>query len=360
MWAMRSSYHRDGMYTSLEVMLRSSANASFEATDPRDKVFALMSLVAPEERIEIDYSSSTASVYSRLAESIVRRAREYDFPRCARECCNLLEDAGLQERVQEYDTTLPTWVPDWGGNHCIRIKMLYKRSWNRDLQQSLMHPNPAVENTIENGPVLRISASLIDEVEMVSGTLLVLSVMADIPGLRRLRTDIKSAYNSLLEGDRKLACYARYGDIDEAFAGALAMDRLRTGQTPSLGELLRSVLQDDQLTFEWGLDGWLSETTYFLRHIDVGINGSRKRFAVTRTGFMGLVPSAALPGDYLHVIPGSPVLRALRKAKRKGADVREFYQLVGSAFLHGTFPWSDGGDSKLQELDVDFQEISIT
>jgi len=75
-----------------------------KATDPRDKVYALMGLLSPEDRssLMVDYTKSVSHVYMEAAEAIVRRDHSLK----------------LLSAVQPSDhslhgSDLPSWVPDW-------------------------------------------------------------------------------------------------------------------------------------------------------------------------------------------------------------------------------------------------------
>jgi len=71
-----------------------------EATDPRDKVFAVLGLVG-EEGVDLlpDYSKPLGSVYREAAASIIASEKSLDI---------LL--AASESKARD---GLPTWVPDW-------------------------------------------------------------------------------------------------------------------------------------------------------------------------------------------------------------------------------------------------------
>jgi hypothetical protein len=73
-----------------------------DATDPRDKVFAILGLVGKDYSDtlpDIDYSKSMEQVYRETASFIMMREKTLDL---------LLAASGLQSQG-----TLPSWVPDW-------------------------------------------------------------------------------------------------------------------------------------------------------------------------------------------------------------------------------------------------------
>ncbi|PYH66553.1 uncharacterized protein BO88DRAFT_427642 [Aspergillus vadensis CBS 113365] len=72
--------------------------SSYECSDPRDKVFAVLSLISQSELIP-DYTVSVERIYTELAAYLIKVCNTMD----------VLESAGLT--IKTFD--LPSWVPDW-------------------------------------------------------------------------------------------------------------------------------------------------------------------------------------------------------------------------------------------------------
>lgn len=98
MGGIRKHYQRGSLFS---VALLENIR-DFAASDPRDKVFGVLSLMPENERILPDYSLTVDEVYTRFAKTIVLAGYG---PR-------LLDTAGLQRRTAE-DPLTRTWVPDW-------------------------------------------------------------------------------------------------------------------------------------------------------------------------------------------------------------------------------------------------------
>jgi len=81
-----------------------------QATDPRDKVFALLGLVshALEESILPDYQKSASEVYTNMAKHLLRR----DF------LVKAIPEAGIGNPRKLPD--LPSWVLDWSAQLTTR------------------------------------------------------------------------------------------------------------------------------------------------------------------------------------------------------------------------------------------------
>ena len=80
------------------------------ATDPRDKVYALIGLLSPEDKsnVLVDYSESVASVYNRTAIAIMRRERSLR----ALSAVQPVDPEQCRLNGPQLDE-MPSWVPDW-------------------------------------------------------------------------------------------------------------------------------------------------------------------------------------------------------------------------------------------------------
>jgi hypothetical protein len=80
------------------------------ATDPRDKVYALIGLLSPEDKMNVlvDYSESVASVYNRTAVAIMRRERSLR----ALSAVQPVDHKQCRQYGPQSDE-MPSWVPDW-------------------------------------------------------------------------------------------------------------------------------------------------------------------------------------------------------------------------------------------------------
>ncbi|KAJ2898048.1 HET-domain-containing protein [Zalerion maritima] len=91
---------RDGEHFDLEFQLAHAR--TFRATDPRDRVFALLGIVTDEDRAAVrpDYAADAAALYVAVAWYFVRSTG----------CLGILEHAGCFGRNIDL---LPSWAPDW-------------------------------------------------------------------------------------------------------------------------------------------------------------------------------------------------------------------------------------------------------
>lgn len=85
----------------LSTLMRQARNC--KVSDPRDRLYALLSLAGPGHKIKIDYSLSVSAVLTGAARSIIQKDRRLDV--FAMAC----EDKSTG--VSSWD--LPSWVPSW-------------------------------------------------------------------------------------------------------------------------------------------------------------------------------------------------------------------------------------------------------
>jgi len=103
-YALHPTYPSGGLGTSspdLFVMLQK--HASKLASDPRDKIYALVGISIQRSTFPIDYSSSVRDVYMDLARTVITESQSLDIIYVVKKI----------EPLNEHG--LPSWVPDWSG-----------------------------------------------------------------------------------------------------------------------------------------------------------------------------------------------------------------------------------------------------
>jgi len=99
---LRCSYHLIGKSNFLRMADLLPSLRGFEATDPRDKLYALIpTSLDGFDLLDVDYSLSVREVYTNAALSFMRHHRNLDvLGHCT-------------EPEQDFKFELPSWVPDW-------------------------------------------------------------------------------------------------------------------------------------------------------------------------------------------------------------------------------------------------------
>lgn len=115
-----------------------AATWSFESKDPRDKIYAIMSLAAPlppEDKITIDYTSPVEDLYTQVAHIFIRGSGRDSMYNRGDGLAGILEPleglsyvqdpyySGQQAKMPE----LPSWVPDF--SNPLTTSRIWRRSF---------------------------------------------------------------------------------------------------------------------------------------------------------------------------------------------------------------------------------------
>ncbi|KAH8756599.1 heterokaryon incompatibility protein-domain-containing protein, partial [Diaporthe sp. PMI_573] len=123
-------------YMSLPLLI--AATWSFESKDPRDKIYAIMSLaapLAPEDKITVDYTSPVEDLYTQVAHIFIRGSGRDSMYNRGEGLAGILEPleglsyvqdpyySGQQAKMPE----LPSWVPDF--SNPLTTNRIWRRSF---------------------------------------------------------------------------------------------------------------------------------------------------------------------------------------------------------------------------------------
>ncbi|PMD28749.1 HET-domain-containing protein [Hyaloscypha variabilis F] len=294
-----------------------------KATDPRDKVYALLGLMPNpmgKQTLVPDYSP-TCSV-----EDVFINAAVY--------CLFQLHDLRVLSYKIATIFNLPSWVPDW-------------TVWNPNVLR------PAADHFCAGTatpPTLRLSPdrrmlTLRGRVVAQFARLAQLTVSRISGWLVSLRADHKRAIfeanRAWLEEVRRILTfvldpYPCTGQPrDRAFAMTLICDSGRRGERATAedlsnyDDLLRCMNLPIDLMITSGVKdaGTLQRAQAFQQNIQTLCQG--RRFCLTMAGEMGWVPEEAGMADIVVLFAGSPDLHVLRRISED-----RFY-IVGHCYLHG-------------------------
>ncbi|KAF4633974.1 hypothetical protein G7Y89_g4138 [Cudoniella acicularis] len=254
-----------------------------EATDSRDKVFALLGIASdtgPDSLIP-DYSLLQGQVYGMIVKDLIKRANNLDI-------LALCSGPGVR-RVEG----LPTWAPDWTvqgkkvklekGYHTFPFFTMYSKQssiWG----SSGGSPRKLCASRTESVDSVRFSE---DSREMYLKGVCV-DTIKELSEVRSCRFMRYSAFEDWGKLGDKLSHYPTGEHVPEAFARTLCANQFEFFEGLLLGDL------DDYSTCQATVT-------------------SGRKFMLTKNGLMGLAVIEAEEGDVICVIEGSRMPIVLRK-----------------------------------------------
>ncbi|KAG4421912.1 hypothetical protein IFR04_005024 [Cadophora malorum] len=310
----------------------------FHATDPRDKLFALLGIAKDTEALGLhpDYRKSCQEVYSDFARALIRHG--------------YLEILSLCELPKKIDG-LPSWVHDWSAKG-YRAP-LQQRSLNRRARPitSMLEPKFSASRTYQTTNLedqhitswrmpLSLCATFLGEVQQVG-----MSWERDGYGqwlhdLQRLSSLIPDT--SITSGGAARAVW-RTAVADQEVRRGIGKPRLSEEKVRFVHESLKDIdvnLLDAQRFTCAGLGDYCEQ----LRVIAQG-----RRPLLASGIYLGLGPRETEPGDLVFIILGADTPYILR---RSGQD--QTLQLVGEAYIHGVM------DGEAMDESPVIEEISIS
>ena len=255
------------------------------SSDPRDKVYALLGLAndwALHQVVSVDYSKSVEAVHLECAQYLVRNGNGME----------MLTMAGITGKRIDTDLkpSLPSWVPDWSEEGPS-----YIGAWQNHYQAG---GETQIDMELEDGGNrLNAKGIRID----------VIDALAPLFG-----GHVRNPYdiNSWEQKVREVAQQSRYFSEERV-----------DGYAKTLGLGLCTTADFDAFQNE----GLASDTEYDER---VFFAACHLKFCVTRRGYMGWVPLASQPGDFIIVLYGGPMPLIVRANNGN-------YLLLGASYIEG-------------------------
>ncbi|RYP76252.1 hypothetical protein DL771_001871 [Monosporascus sp. 5C6A] len=342
-----------------------NAVVSFRSTEAVDRVYALLGLLDPADDIhqwlEADYSKSPEQVYTLVAQYYIRSKAN-----------DVLSNAGMG--YERNLSTVPSWVPDWTALSMhdtrrqrftkTRLSAKYNASADSPLEVEFRTASSDVEST------LYIRGHCFDTISNVGPTLTYLDHNRGLPAEDDNELHIKFLQQHM--DTRRLATrfardpYPTGQSVEEAFWRCLIGDTQYERPAPAeLGvccrlwerfmvsrldgtEAKKEGPRDDtnalpsmeQLTAE-GL-GEEALRCALLWNSARMMACAGRAFAITRNGYMAMVPPGSVPGDAVCLLYGleTPYVVRLHSVDQRAGDLMpeaatEGARLVGEAYVHG-------------------------
>ncbi|RYP49403.1 hypothetical protein DL769_011073 [Monosporascus sp. CRB-8-3] len=321
---------------------------SSEATDPRDRIYALLGLLNPDaleaesrDAITVDYRKPTSEVYTDAMAYIFAQGDgpyllSYVFlPGISAPAPHV---PGLPSTTRQPD--LPSWVPDFSRQ--VAGKTTQPRG-------ALFHPPAGAGASgagaqckngkrLEDNRTLQIEGLFVDTIEQVVPLGATLDAyVAQLPQLESLASAAKKRPCRL--GASVAPLVEVFKSQEPLWRALIANKRFLSGYDPApssyeatyLG-LLNGPTKQLESNHETGR-AQLSDYEQCLR-----ANVGQQSFFTTRSGFVGTCVPDSRRGDIIAILFGSPVPFVLRPAAESirvaGSD-RPSYLLVGALYVSG-------------------------
>ena len=304
---------------------------SFQATDPKDKAYALWGLAPDVDDLEFDiiYDSEETleKVYIRLAQALIGTEDAY----------YVLVAAGTATDLRG----LPSWVPDWSCEAKYTSFSLLNKEGERESGYCAGGMGNIRATVMADKQKLAITGFFVDTISSLSDVYHS-SPPEDNEGMRRLiqweahsrrlifsmadyptGEPVQDAYRRTLvankdkHGDKALPSFLQH--YDRMLAWLQIEEQVKaTGETVPSPENLG--FDQDELTLIYA-----SLVEYA---IPMASCMDQRRLCLTKKGYLGLVPDVAKEADSIFVVLGAEVPFVL-----SGCDGE--YRLLGDCYLHG-------------------------
>ncbi|CAM1503269.1 Fc.00g080450.m01.CDS01 [Cosmosporella sp. VM-42] len=294
------------------------------ATDPRDKVFALLGLIPADRRTDpnltIDYSLEAGAVFTNLAEHFLNESRNLDWLEAA--STTVVQDC-------------PSWVPDW--SYVRNRKPLPKRKRTTSGQGSPVYvpwgDGKAIDWDQEGpriikspqGAKLHLTGVCLDQVSRVGKH-------------RSDRYELDILQSWVVDACAGRDIYPQTGEaILQAVLRTIAVDARRVDY--KVWDLHVRGVEDLEVTPDMDIQA-IARAWMFTDSKNYGVQdiyhtrrriASRRRFVETSCGFIGLATRRAQVGDKVYAFAGGTVLYLVRDIP--GTSDR--YTFVGECYIHG-------------------------
>lgn len=295
--------------------------------DPRDKVYALLGLAKDSEALAIipKYSIPVVDVFTETATKLLRSYPTLDMFTSVR-----------GDKI----INLPSWVPDWSSHDLAfgerSLLFLTHHIRNGLYQASCGLPSDIVFST--NGKMITVTGYTVDIISKViqdtTEPSLACGGTREFDGfsapdqlfklLQSLTTTIGQSPYSQTCGVKEALWRTVIANVTDRDVEATAdyekqfLTYLDVGRRMSLQTGPVPIALDPE-----------SAALFYQFAKAVAVISSGRSFAVTSTGFFGVVPILAQPGDLICVLHGGCVPYVLRK------DEDAKYTLIGDSYVHG-------------------------
>jgi Heterokaryon incompatibility protein (HET) len=325
--------------TLLQALLLSRTS---EATDPRDRVYALLGLTSDNasKAIEPDYTQSVADVFTMTTIQIIQHEKSLSV-------LSHVENFAWRPKAPE----LPSWIPDWASP----AKSTPFLSSSYEMQpvefRATLDSSPDI-SFVSTDRVCNVKGYIVDTIRNIGRRFYLLEPRNKLGEMGKRRHAFKWAsvevmVQSLLQWERlayRQPSYPTHETVQSAYHKTIiANQHVADSALPSLSSLYASFSSFYHNSFtKRSVAAWLSSTqlvlelvkdadqpaiaAYYQKMLRASVG---RRFCVTEKGFFALVPASVTPGDRVVLLKGGKTPYVVRP---KSDDLWRF---LGDCYVHG-------------------------
>ncbi|RWA09469.1 hypothetical protein EKO27_g5648 [Xylaria grammica] len=297
-----------------------------QATDPRDKVYGLLGISRMIQESSIDYRFSEGKMYELATRDSISHAQNLD----------ILSNVIPRRKA---DTELPSDQSvraGGGGAHYNACGML---------------PYEPTKGDTAAG-TFRLSGVCCDAIARFSESIHLQSFFSEedtVQAWRDMAGLEKEPGKAYVAGDTVAEAFWRTLCLDAYTRAVLSEDEARPIRRAGAEErdahlLYTRLYKKRMVSFAKGEAALLKRASEFNEHVSKAT--ARRRFFISRKGYMGLGPLESEVDDRICVLAGgrAPFIARAAQQKEDEASSRVVYHLLGDSYIHGLM---DGGAMKL-------------
>ncbi|RSL73493.1 hypothetical protein CEP51_011755 [Fusarium floridanum] len=359
-----------------------SLTIEFAATDPRDRLFALVSLLPDDssERLALwpDYVLKKRRLYIKTAKHFLETTNSLE----------VITARPLSTDLSPGDVTLPSWAPNWGAGYCWLLSSVWINDFIPFKAMSLLNEAEKIEegkgsasqpprdkmqlfnaSLFDVSPfafefsawdeILGVRGQPVDIIEEVGPVWDTLRVSHELNAAGYSNKDLNLHHplpaSSIFQAWKSIALAhheATYPFTNqprlEVFWRTIFMDRYHPTPQTDLFHLKRlpTVLSPEnvaQVFDAWDIGCPFPPNTPYEEHLvmhyleaetiqffqwKINVHCGFSRLFRTKKGYIGLGNPSTQPGDEVAILFGAPVPIVLREFK-------EGYVIIGTSYVHG-------------------------
>ena len=303
------------------------------ATDPRDHIFALLSMANDVEElgIQVNYTTPIADVFTETAKALIeKRGALYILSFCQKTPSEVVYKNKNKNEV----SILPSWVPNWSLKFPNPIWARLRN--NESLYSASGDPNGrSIPAPKFDGNVLRVSGHDFDIVKTVTkqswyrgtGTDKVfLAPMCILEATQLLAANWRKEYTTELGHEMVMRTLVADSDLKlPTFEPVPATKKL--GRTFDV--VLKQMNKQDPGILD---DDFPAQRDHLFKLIAKTVR--ERTLFVTSRGYLGVGDERIKEGDKICIFLGAPVPFTLRDNGTKLDDGTRLHQLVGECYVH--------------------------